>query len=1050
MDGRVAIEVAVDEWLQGYKRDREPAFLELVNFIVRSCGCRGTVTLAMLREQQNTEIIQRLTETFSEDSSDYPLSLSTGPWRRFRASFGAVVTAVALRSRHAVLYDGFLLGGLTALLTSLADSQVRAFRHTATLAAMKLMTALVEVALGLSQRRDNTRRLYEAERGKSPPRRAPGKLEALQETLRELQEQQEEMEAVMNAIFKGVFVHRYRDVVPDVRALCMEELGTWMCSFPASFLTDGHLKYLGWTLHDKQGEVRLRCVRALQGLYARRDTAAHMELFTGRFKARLVSMVQDKDPVVAVEVVKLLTVMLDTVAEALTEADCHRVYPAVFCSRRPLATAAGLFLYRSLLSPRHEGDTEPSPGSGDNRTFFRLLLTFFIESELHQHAAYLVDSLWDCAGTQLRDWDTAGGLLLEEAPEEVPPPALSDQQEKALVEILAASAKWAAGEGPPVGRGPPRKAPPKGRRAVTEQRSRLSLCLAPILPRLLAKFSADEEKVTPLLEVLSCFELSVYCTARLERPLEQALAQLQELVQKHTGPEVLGAASRALGALCDPRLPLRGRGELVRSRLGDLLGERCHRLLRLPSLDEEELYSAAATLKRLSVLFNAHDLTPWQLFEPCTLLLRRAADTGEVPPQLLVPAITCAHFHILWELSRLANTDVPQEQLLSLKDKTTSFCALCQSCLSNGDAGVREQAFVVLSDLLLVLGPSGTRRAGAALAPLRLVPDVELRSQLAAVLLNHVFSPGDRDGDEPDAAEAHMEDLRRRRMLLAGFCKLIIYNVLEPSAASDVLKYYDKFHAEYGDIIKETLACIRCMDGQEWARVVLLSLQQVMTELLMEHGPGVRGVPAFGGLRDLGRRLSLFFGPRHQPNRQVLLRLHRDSIAFALQEGPEGGPGGDPGGAPLYLPFLEVLSEFSPRLLPPDRALLLTHLQQSCQQLGMTPPERSPWPPLAAYHRSLQPPEPPQKRRRTEETWQGPSPPLSPALTSTVLRAPPGPPWDLRVPGPSSVVPSLSVMEEEEEEEEEEERGGGSSEEPPPQLDQVRDLFDSSILGIED
>lgn len=48
----------------------------------------------------------------------------------------------------------------------------------------------------------------------------------------------------------------------------------------------------------------------------------------------------------------------------------------------------------------------------------------------------------------------------------------------------------------------------------------------------------------------------------------------------------------------------------------------------------------------------------------------------------------------------------------------------------------------------------------------------------------------------------------------------------------------------------------------------------------------------------------------------------RDGIAFALQEGPGEGPGGDPGGAPLYLPFLEVLSEFSPRLLPPDRALL--------------------------------------------------------------------------------------------------------------------------------
>lgn len=148
-----------------------------------------------------------------QDPADYPLSLSGGPWRRFRGSFGAAVAAVALRCRHSVLYDGFLLGGLTALLTSLADSQVRAFRHTATLAgrrcpppkklspagrphhrtatvplspAMKLMTALVEVALGLSQHRDSTRRLYEAERAKSPPRRAPGKLESLQETLREV------------------------------------------------------------------------------------------------------------------------------------------------------------------------------------------------------------------------------------------------------------------------------------------------------------------------------------------------------------------------------------------------------------------------------------------------------------------------------------------------------------------------------------------------------------------------------------------------------------------------------------------------------------------------------------------------------------------------------------------------------------------------------------------------------------------------------------------------------------------------------------------------
>lgn len=55
----------------------------------------------------------------------------------------------------------------------------------------------------------------------------------------------------MNGIFKGVFVHRYRDKVPEIRAVCMEEIGVWLRENPTSFLNDGHLKYLGWMLHDK-------------------------------------------------------------------------------------------------------------------------------------------------------------------------------------------------------------------------------------------------------------------------------------------------------------------------------------------------------------------------------------------------------------------------------------------------------------------------------------------------------------------------------------------------------------------------------------------------------------------------------------------------------------------------------------------------------------------------------------------------------------------------------------------------------------------------------
>ncbi|XP_067171117.1 cohesin subunit SA-3 [Apteryx mantelli] len=1112
---KTATETLVDDWLETYKRDRETGFLELVNFFIRSCGCRGVVTLEMFRNLQNSEIIQQLTEQFDEDSAEYPLSLSTQPWRRFRAGFCELVAVVVQRCQYSIIYDEFLMDSLISLLTGLSDSQVRAFRHTSTLAAMKLMTAMVNVALGVSLHKENNQRQYEAERSKGPGRRATEKLEALLEKRQELQEQQEEIENMMNAVFKGVFVHRYRDVVPEIRAICMEELGKWMRSYAASFLTDSYLKYLGWTLHDKQREVRLQCVKALQGLYGSRDTAAHLELFTSRFKTRMVSMVLDKEPDVAVEVVKLLMLILKNADEALTDEDCRSVYPLVYVSNRALAAAAGQFLYGRLLDPRQEAGKEPSR-DGENRIFFRLLLDFFIESELHEHAAYLVDSLWDCAGPRLRDWETMSALLLEKTPAE----GLADRQEKVLVEILVASACQATEGLPPAGRGPGKKASARERKMQADERTRLTHCLIPALPQLLAKFSADAEKAAPLLEILRYFDLSIYCTGRLEKHLELVLGQLREVVEKHSGRAVLEAAARALYALCDPELALHGRGDLVRGRLADQLVDKFHQevaeLLQASSLDEEEVYSMAATLKRISVLFNAHDLTPWQLFEPCTKLLQRAVDTGEVPPQVLVPAIACIHFHILWELSRLPNNGgALQGQLRSLRSKVTSFCSLCQSCLSDVDPGIREQAFVVLSDLLLVFGPQLTRDGREALEPLVVLPDAGLQSQLAGFLMdhvfNHVFSREELASSEPEDSESHIEGLHRRRVLLAGFCKLIIYNVLELSAASDVFKHYAKFYSDYGDIIKETLNCTRQIDRQEWARTLLLSLQQLMTELLLQQGPEIRAAAAFLEIRDLARRFSLLFSLHQLRNRLALLNVHKEGIQFAFQEPP--GPGSEL--QPLNLPFLEVLSEFSPRLLRPDKALILAYLDKTCQEQQWPVPD-TPWPSLAAYRGSLQPQDdassvgsrgsaprrPPAKRRRldasserTDSSLQLSSRLASPALTSTALRgsrrpAPPPPPRqdrgsdsDLaprrhrprlsvgpRLPGFSSRSSSvsrqgsrmdrLSLMEEEEATEEEEAMiEEESSEEEPPeppeprrlrQQDRLRDLFDSTILGIED
>nr|KAF6367158.1 stromal antigen 3 [Pipistrellus kuhlii] len=1000
----------VDEWLESYKQNQDSGFLELINFFIRSCGCKGTVTLEMFKKLSNSEIIWHLTEQFNEDSGDYPLTAPGPSWKKFQGSFCEFVRTLVYQCQYSLLYDGFPMDNLISLLTGLSDSQVRAFRHTSTLAAMKLMTSLVRVALQLSLHRDNNQRQYEAERNKVPGQRAPERLESLLEKRKELQEHQEEIEGMMNALFRGVFVHRYRDVLPEIRAICMEELGSWMQSYSSSFLTDSYLKYIGWTLHDKHREVRLKCLKALKGLYSNRDLTARLELFTSRFKDRMVSMVMDREYDVAVEAVRLLILILKNMEGVLTDADCESIYPVVYASNRALASAAGEFLYWKLFYPEYEtrsvGGRERRRSPQTQRTFFHLLLSFFVESELHDHAAYLVDSLWDCAGSQLKDWESLTSLLLEKDQN------LGDVQESTLIEILVSSVRQASEGHPPVGRVTGKKGLTlKERKIQADDKVKLTEHLIPLLPQLLAKFSADAEKVAPLLQLLNYFDLNIYCTRRLEKHLELFLQQLQEVVVKHADPAVLEAGAHALYLLCNPEFTFFGRVDFARSQLVDLLADRFQQeleeLLQSSFLDEDEVYSLAATLKRLSAFYNAHDLTRWELYEPCYRLLRKAVDTGAVPRQVILPALTLVYFSILWTLAHLSGSGASQKQLLSLKGRMVTFCELCQSCLSDVDPEIQEQAFVLLSDILIIFSPQMIVGGRDFLRPLVFLPEATLQSELASFLMDHVFiQPGEMVKGHSQEDHLQIEQLHQRRRLLAGFCKLLLFGVLEMDAASDVFKHYNKFYNDYGDIIKETLTRARQIDRSHCSRILLLSLKQLYTELLQEHGPqGLNELPAFIEMRDLARRFALSFGPHQLQNRDLVVMLHKEGIKFSLSELPPAGSSGQP----PNLAFLELLSEFSPRLFHQDKQLLLSYLEKCLQRVPQAPSH--PWSSVTTYCHSLSPVENPteaspqgyphSKKRRIEgssrqhredsassqeESLQLNSVPPTPTLTSTAVK----------------------------------------------------------------
>ena len=92
-----------------------------------------------------------------------------------------------------------------------------------------------------------------------------------------------------------------------------------MKKYHTNFLDDTYLKYIGWTIHDKVGDVRLKCLQTLQPLYGSEDLKGKLELFTSKFKDRIVDMTLDKEFDVSVEAVKLVISIFKYHREMLTD-----------------------------------------------------------------------------------------------------------------------------------------------------------------------------------------------------------------------------------------------------------------------------------------------------------------------------------------------------------------------------------------------------------------------------------------------------------------------------------------------------------------------------------------------------------------------------------------------------------------------------------------------------------------------------------------------------------------------------------------------------------
>lgn len=98
------------------------------------------------------------------------------------------------------------------------------------------------------------------------------------------------LERLIQSIFDGVFVQRYRDVDHGIRERCLIELITWIESLADVFLDNSYLRYLGWSLSDKQARVRKLAASSIRVLVKNAAWRVSLGSFIDRFTPRLVEM----------------------------------------------------------------------------------------------------------------------------------------------------------------------------------------------------------------------------------------------------------------------------------------------------------------------------------------------------------------------------------------------------------------------------------------------------------------------------------------------------------------------------------------------------------------------------------------------------------------------------------------------------------------------------------------------------------------------------------------------------------------------------------------
>ncbi|KAL4980082.1 hypothetical protein BDW66DRAFT_147522 [Aspergillus desertorum] len=346
--GRNAETVAA-EWLTRYQEAQTTAMRDLINLVLRASGTEIQITTEDIEDVDH--ISRRVTdvqeEYAAEGISDYPLISKSRKYRSFQLVLENFFVALMQTLHHSsVLYDDKVLyENLQSWLSSLSSSTWRPLRHTATVVALSNMNALCDIAREVVTSVSTSRKQLENEKKKRTVNK--GRVDAIKSSVQEGETKLELIDDLLKDGVNIIFVNRYRDVDPRIRAESIAALGRWMRSYREYFFEGQFLRYCGWIISDSDVHTRSVALQQLLDIYSNKDNIAGVRSFTERFRQRFVEIAtHDSDIGMRTMAIELLDLIRD--AGLIEPADVDTVGRLIFDSEARVRKAAGPFFVANV------------------------------------------------------------------------------------------------------------------------------------------------------------------------------------------------------------------------------------------------------------------------------------------------------------------------------------------------------------------------------------------------------------------------------------------------------------------------------------------------------------------------------------------------------------------------------------------------------------------------------------------------------------------------------------------------------------------------------